>query len=106
LVEAMEVLKNVNGLAFTHFDETDVVRHHLVQRIVRAYDEHKTRVAEQMPLLAEPRGADARHAEGPNSGERKIAEKIPEKRTPATSEPAPSPAAPSKEGSNSAEARG
>ena len=41
LIEAMEVLKNVEGLAFVHFDETDVVRHHLVQRIVHAYDEHK-----------------------------------------------------------------
>ena len=37
---------------------------HLVQRIVRAYDEHKTRVAEQqMFLLAEPRHADAASAE-------------------------------------------
>jgi phosphate starvation-inducible PhoH-like protein len=35
--------KNVNGLAFVHFDESDVVRHHLVQRIIRAYDEHKSR---------------------------------------------------------------
>jgi hypothetical protein len=42
-----------------HFDEADVVRHHLVQRIVRAYDEHKARVAEQqMLLLAEPKVAD------------------------------------------------
>ena len=37
LIEAMDVLKNVNGLAFCHFNDTDVVRHHLVQRIVRAY---------------------------------------------------------------------
>jgi phosphate starvation-inducible PhoH-like protein len=60
LLEAMEVLKNVNGLAFTLFDEGDVVRHHLVQRIVRAYDEHKTRVTEQqMLLLAEPRNPEA-----------------------------------------------
>jgi phosphate starvation-inducible PhoH-like protein len=59
LVEAMDVLKNVEGLAFVHFDETDVVRHHLVQRIVRAYDEHKTRVAEQQLLLL----PDARPAE-------------------------------------------
>ena len=44
LIEAMEILKNVEGIAFCHFDDTDVVRHHLVQRIVRAYDEHKTRV--------------------------------------------------------------
>jgi len=28
-----------------------VVRHHLVQRIIRAYDEHKTRIAEQQILL-------------------------------------------------------
>jgi phosphate starvation-inducible PhoH-like protein len=64
LLEAMDVLKSVEGLAFVHFDETDVVRHHLVQRIVRAYDEHKTRVAEQqMLLLAEPRHADAASAE-------------------------------------------
>ena len=35
------------------------MRHHLVQRIVRAYDEHKARVAEQqMLLLAEPRNAE------------------------------------------------
>src|ERR1700730_16105765 len=64
LLEAMDVLKSVDGLAFVHFDESDVVRHHLVQRIVRAYDEHKTRVAEQqMLLLAEPRHADAASAE-------------------------------------------
>ena len=43
LLEAMDMLKNVEGIAFVHFDETDVVRHHLVQRIIRAYDEHKTR---------------------------------------------------------------
>src|ERR1700681_1924686 len=57
LIEAMEVLKNVEGLAFVHFDETDVVRHHLVQRIVHAYDEHKSRAEQQMLLLAEPRNA-------------------------------------------------
>ncbi len=51
LLEAAEVLKNVEGLAFAHFDDTDVVRHQLVQRIIRAYDEHKVRVAEQLPLL-------------------------------------------------------
>jgi phosphate starvation-inducible protein PhoH and related proteins len=39
LLEAMDVLKNVEGLSFNFFTEEDVVRHHLVQRIVRAYDE-------------------------------------------------------------------
>src|SRR5437016_5291239 len=51
LLEAIDVLKSVEGLAFVHFDEADVVRHHLVQRIIRAYDEHKTRIAEQQILL-------------------------------------------------------
>jgi phosphate starvation-inducible protein PhoH and related proteins len=52
LLEAIDILKDVNGLAFVYFDETDVVRHHLVQRIIRAYDEFKTRLAErQMSLL-------------------------------------------------------
>jgi len=51
LLEAAEVLKNVEGLTFAYFDDTDVVRHQLVQRIIRAYDEHKARVVEQLPLL-------------------------------------------------------
>jgi phosphate starvation-inducible PhoH-like protein len=59
LLEAIDVLKSVEGLAFVHFDEGDVVRHHLVQRIVRAYDEHKTRVTEQqMLLLAESKNPE------------------------------------------------
>ncbi len=50
LLEAIDVLKNVQGLSFVYFDESDVVRHHLVQRIIRAYDEHKTKVEEQQQL--------------------------------------------------------
>jgi phosphate starvation-inducible protein PhoH and related proteins len=61
LLEAMDVLKNVQGLSFVYFDETDVVRHHLVQRIVRAYDEHKTRVEEQLSLL-ESKGSGNGHS--------------------------------------------
>src|SRR6267378_3100004 len=61
LLEAADVLKSVEGLAFVHFDEADVVRHHLVQRIIRAYDEHKTRIAEQqMLLLSEGKAAESR----------------------------------------------
>ena len=37
LVEAMKVVGNVEGISFIHFDEKDVVRHPLVQRIVAAY---------------------------------------------------------------------
>jgi len=73
LLEAIDVLQRVDGLAFVHFDEGDVVRHHLVQRIVRAYDEHKTRVAEQQLLLlsdaktVEAKGVEARSVEAKSS---------------------------------------
>jgi phosphate starvation-inducible PhoH-like protein len=55
LIEAVDILQGVNGLAFVHFDDSDVVRHHLVQRIIRAYDEHKSRLAEQQLSLLEPK---------------------------------------------------
>jgi phosphate starvation-inducible protein PhoH and related proteins len=38
LVEAISVLSRVQGIAFSYFDEKDVVRHKLVQAIVRAYE--------------------------------------------------------------------
>lgn len=40
LIEARRVLAGVRGIAFTHFDSTDVVRHPLVARIVEAYEKH------------------------------------------------------------------
>jgi len=71
LLEAVDILKNVEGLTFVYFDEGDVVRHHLVQRIIRAYDEHKTRQAEeQTPLLDARNGKIPEpvedHQENPN----------------------------------------
>jgi len=38
LVDAVQILRNVRGIAFTHFTSADVVRHPLVARIVDAYD--------------------------------------------------------------------
>ncbi|MES2130225.1 MAG: PhoH family protein [Pseudomonadota bacterium] len=38
LVDAIHVLKDVRGIAFTHFSSADVVRHPLVARIVDAYE--------------------------------------------------------------------
>ena len=40
LIEAAAVLKRVRGIAFTHFQSSDVVRHPLVQRIVNAYERY------------------------------------------------------------------
>ena len=51
LVEALQVLDGVEGISFCHFEDVDVVRHHLVQRIVRAYDSYGR--AEQLPLELE-----------------------------------------------------
>ena len=42
LVEAIQVLGKVQGIAFSYFDEKDVVRHRLVQAIVKAYDAYGT----------------------------------------------------------------
>jgi phosphate starvation-inducible PhoH-like protein len=55
LIEAVDILQGVNGISFVHFDEGDVVRHHLVQRIIHAYDEHKTKLAERQMSLLEPK---------------------------------------------------
>ncbi len=41
LVEAIEVLSDTPGVAFFYLDEQDVVRHTLVQRIIRAYEQHQ-----------------------------------------------------------------
>jgi phosphate starvation-inducible PhoH-like protein len=41
LIEAVEALRNVDGISFHVFQETDVVRHPLVQRILRAYRKHR-----------------------------------------------------------------
>ncbi len=61
LLEAMDVLKGVEGISFVHFDESDVVRHSLVQRIIRAYDERKARVEEnQLSLSLEARNGNGK----------------------------------------------
>jgi len=38
LVEAMKVVGSIEGISFVYFDDRDVVRHKLVQQIVKAYD--------------------------------------------------------------------
>ena len=40
LLDAVDVLKGVEGISFVQFDERDVVRHTLVQRIVKAYERY------------------------------------------------------------------
>ena len=57
LLDAINVLDGVEGIHFCHFDDTDVVRHALVQRIVRAYESVKPQQQELPLALGEPIGA-------------------------------------------------
>jgi phosphate starvation-inducible protein PhoH and related proteins len=68
LLEAVDILKPVSGLAFCYFDEGDVVRHHLVQRIIRAYDDHKARNNGRQMALGLGDAANGKDAE-PDSRE-------------------------------------
>ena len=48
------MLDGVEGIQFCHFADVDVVRHALVQRIVRAYESKKTQ-QQELPLgVGEP----------------------------------------------------
>jgi phosphate starvation-inducible protein PhoH and related proteins len=49
LVDAINVLDGVEGIHFCHFEDSDVVRHALVQRIVRAYESAKPQ-QQELPL--------------------------------------------------------
>ena len=41
LLQAQRILEGISGIAFCHLTDKDVVRHRLVQSIVRAYDRHE-----------------------------------------------------------------
>ena len=62
LVEAREVVAGVPGISIVTFDERDVVRHPLVQRIILAYDRHAAGRRERQAGGRAP-------AEAPESGE-------------------------------------
>jgi phosphate starvation-inducible PhoH-like protein len=63
LVEAIEVVGKIGGIAFVYFNERDVVRHNLVQQIIKAYDEYGTSSGERPAAVAtteEASGASGR----------------------------------------------
>ncbi len=61
LIEAREILKEISGIQFVYFDERDVVRHKLVQEIIKAYDRHS-------PHAPGPRRPAKSHQPRPKSG--------------------------------------
>jgi phosphate starvation-inducible protein PhoH and related proteins len=51
LVEARNVISGVEGISVIHFNERDVVRHPLVQRIVRAYESYSAQITARQQSL-------------------------------------------------------
>ena len=41
LIQVKDILRDIEGIEFVYFDEKDVVRHRLVQEIIKAYDRHQ-----------------------------------------------------------------
>src|SRR5580698_11594991 len=58
LVEAIEILRGVDGIKFVRFEDGDVVRHQLVQRIIRAYEGFGRRSQQELPLAVDERERD------------------------------------------------
>jgi phosphate starvation-inducible protein PhoH and related proteins len=52
LIEAEKIISGVDGIAFIHFNDRDVVRHPLVQRIVRAYETYSAQGGAQQQSLS------------------------------------------------------
>src|SRR5437660_9055586 len=64
LIEARNVIAGVEGISFVHFNDRDVVRHPLVQRIVRAYESYNAQnVVRQQPLQFGQADAALPHSE-------------------------------------------
>ncbi len=67
LIEAIDVVARVEGISFVYFTERDVVRHSLVQRIIRAYEEYEAAKNHNgRPAKTE----DVSSGGGPENGER------------------------------------
>lgn len=70
LLNAIEVLAGVEGIAFVKFDDKDVVRHVLVQRIVKAYDRYDQQIGagRQLALRLQGENGQIRAADVANGG--------------------------------------
>jgi phosphate starvation-inducible protein PhoH and related proteins len=60
MVEALEVVGRIEGIAILYFNERDVVRHTLVQQIIKAYDEFGGAEGRRLPTSEEGRTDPAR----------------------------------------------
>ncbi|MEC4676345.1 MAG: PhoH family protein [Nitrospirota bacterium] len=46
LLEAIKILKGIEGISFVYFSKEDVVRHKLVRAIIKAYENHEKRTSD------------------------------------------------------------
>lgn len=68
LIEVRDILQGIAGIEFVHFDERDVVRHRLVQEIIKAYDRHTATPIHLPPSRrSEPSKGQRRDSKGPQS---------------------------------------
>ncbi|HLW81790.1 MAG TPA: PhoH family protein [Candidatus Acidoferrales bacterium] len=58
LIEAIEIVGKIEGISVVHFDERDVVRHNLVQRIIKAYEEHGVGASQRISSSSVPGESD------------------------------------------------
>ena len=56
LVEAIKVVGSIDEISFVHFDDRDVVRHKLVQQIVKAYETFSSENVAPLPGAPQRRG--------------------------------------------------
>jgi phosphate starvation-inducible PhoH-like protein len=52
LIEVRDILRDIEGIRFIYFNEQDVVRHKLVQDIIKAYDQHQNAAQTPSPSSA------------------------------------------------------
>ncbi len=69
LLEAIGVLEGVEGIGFQRFTEADVVRHPLVQSIIRAYERHDQRKARTKTRRGRKSGSEKTEADGADDPE-------------------------------------
>lgn len=75
LVEARKVLNGIEGIRFSFLDETDVVRHPLVRRIIKAYEHYQNGTPAPGPAAEEPRSlatASPKSSAGPSDPTSKV----------------------------------
>ena len=49
LIEVRDILAEIPGIVFVYFSEKDVVRHRLVQEIIKAYQRHNEKPRQSPP---------------------------------------------------------